>query len=62
MTPDPIESAMNELNESVADLAMVQSEFDRGRTSDWCVGAARERVNRLRETYNRLIVAYGSDE
>jgi hypothetical protein len=58
MTPDPIESAMNELNEAVRQLEEAEEFNARGQCSLLVVKACAEKVDRLRETYNRLIVAY----
>ena len=61
---DPIQSAMNELNEAVANRDAFHSACSRDKDS--CVmcmcHAADVNVARLRARYNALIVAYGSDE
>ncbi len=58
MTPDPIESAMNDLNEAVRRLEEAEEFNARGQCSFLVVQACAEKVDRLREAYNRLIVAY----
>jgi hypothetical protein len=58
MTPDPIESAMNDLNEAVRQLEEAEEFNARGQCGFGIVMACAEKVVRLRARYNRLIVAY----
>jgi hypothetical protein len=59
---DPVEECMQQLNEATRRLDEARADFANHLTSDFVVRACEEKVEWLRDRYNTLVIAYGSDE
>ena len=60
---DPIQSAMDELNEAVANRDRIHTELTDDGFASWAHRKNADMlVDHFRKKYNALIVAYGGDE